>query len=135
MADQDLGVDIRVWPDLDEDEELAEGMDCLLQDLRLRLDSPQGLADGTEEGLLWGYDLRSNLGENMDARALLEIVVAMEVQAEQDERIDTARAEASWSDTTRTLTVRLDLQAGAGPHSLTLQATSESVRLLERTDA
>jgi hypothetical protein len=77
-VDYDLGTDISVLHDLDDAETLVNDLDCLAQDVLLRLDNPQGLPDGTDEGDQWGFDLRSKLNAGLTPRALLELIVAVE---------------------------------------------------------
>ena len=134
MDDLDLGTDIKVLPDLDEDETLVEGMECLKQDLLLRLDQPTGLPDLTDDGAVYGYDLSANVNESMTPRQILEIRAAVEVQCESDDRIDRASAAATFNAEMQSLTITLDLQVGAAPHTLTLQVSPDNVGLLQVAD-
>lgn len=132
MTDFDLGTDISVLNDLDDNEVLVEDADCLLQDILLRLDTPQGLVDNTEEGRDYGLDLRSYLNAGMTRRAVLELVVAVELQVEQDDRVDRCRGDRSYfSDQEQALYLNLDLETRDGPHQLSIRCTSDTLTLLQ----
>lgn len=89
MADfQILGSDIRVLPNLDEDENLAEEAECVAQDLLNGWSQPTGLADGTKEGAQWGVDLQSYLNAGLTPDMVFALKVALEVQAQRDDRIE-----------------------------------------------
>ena len=131
MADFDLGTDITVLPDMDDNESLVTDMDCLRQDVLLRLDNPQGLADGTEEGKLWGFDLKSRLNSGLTRRSLLELIVAVEVQIEQDDRVDRCDCSSSyWDDATSTLYLIMTITTTGGPYVMTFRCTSDTVQYL-----
>ena len=132
MADYDLGTDIAVLPDLDEDEGEVSDLDCLAQDLLLRLDQPRGIDDGTEDGAEYGYDVRALLNESMTPQRLLECVVNIELEVLKDDRVDTCSASRSRFDsTTRTLYIFLDITTASGPHALSIVATSDNLTLIE----
>lgn len=132
MADYDLGTDISVLDDLDDDETLVEDIDCLAQDIVLRLDQPKGLADGTDEGAEWGLDLKSYLNRGMTPRNLLELLVLVELQIEQDDRVDRCRADRSYFDpAARELLLLLDVETRQGPHALSIRCTPETLQLLQ----
>lgn len=132
MADYDLGTDINVSPDLDEDEGDVNGLACLAQDLLLRLDQPRGLDDGTEDGGEYGYDVRALLNESMTPQRLLECVVNIELEVLKDDRVDTCSASRSRFDsTTRTLYINLDVTTASGPHALSIVATADNLTIIE----
>ena len=132
MADYDLGTDINVSPDLDENEELVEDLACLSQDILLRLDQPRGLNDGTADGEEYGYDVRALLNESMTPQKLLQIVVEVELEVLKDDRVDTCSASRSRFDTaTRTLYLTLDIVTADGPHLLSIVATADNLTLIE----
>jgi len=132
MADYDLGTDINVLHDLDDAETLVSDLDCLAQDIILRLDNPQGLPDGTDEGDQWGFDLRSRLNAGLTPRALLELIVAVEVQVERDDRVLRASASASHYDpTSLTLYLNLTVETTGGPYALSIRCTADTLTLLE----
>lgn len=85
---QVLGADIRVLPDLDEDENLAEGAECVAQDLLNGWSQPTGLADGTKDGAQWGVDLQSYLNTGLTPDMVFALKVALEVQAQRDDRLE-----------------------------------------------
>lgn len=85
---QHLGIDITVRPDLDENERLLEDVECYGQDLLNSWDQPKGIADGTPEGQQWGEDLLANLSRGFTLAGLFALKVALEVQAERDDRCD-----------------------------------------------
>lgn len=130
--DYDLGTDISVLRDLDDAETLVSDRDCLAQDVLLRLDNPQGLPDGTDEGDQWGFDLRSRLNAGLTPRALLELIVAVEVQVERDDRVLRASASASRYDpTSLTLYLNLTVETTGGPYALSIRCTADTLTLLE----
>ncbi len=83
-----LGSDIRVIDDLDENGELVTGLDCVAQDLLNGWQQPTGIADGTPEGKLWGVNLASYLNAGLTPDMVFALQVALEVQAERDDRIE-----------------------------------------------
>lgn len=85
---QTLGEDIDVTPDLNEDERLRVGIDCLAQDVVNGWTQPTGIVDGTLEGAQWGVDLRAQLNRGFTQAGLLALKVALEVQVERDDRVD-----------------------------------------------
>jgi len=132
MADYDLGTDISVSPDLDEEEGEINGLACLAQDLLLRMDQPRGIDDGTEDGAEYGYDVRALLNESMTPQRLLECVVNIELEVLKDDRVDTCSASRSRFDsTTRTLFINLDVTTAAGPHALSIVATADNLTIIE----
>ena len=132
MADFDLGTDINISPDLDEDEGEVNDLQCLAQDILLRLDQPRGIDDGTEDGAEYGYDVRALLNESMTPQRLLEAVVNIELEVLKDDRVDTCSAVRSRFDTaTRTLFVNLDVTTARGPHALSIMATADNLTLIE----
>ena len=132
MADYDLGTDINVSPDLDEDEGEVSDLACLAQDLLLRLDQPRGIDDGTEDGAEYGYDVRALLNESMTPQRLLECVVNIELEVLKDDRVDTCSASRSRFDSmTRTLFILLDITTARGPHALSIVATPDNLTLIE----
>ena len=132
MADLDLGTDLKVAPDMPDTEDLVLDVDCLAQDLLLRLDNPRGLADGTEEGNTWGYDLPAQLNRGATPRGLLELLVEVEAQVEQDDRVSRCRANRSYYDpASLALYLILDVEIGEAPYSMSIRCTSETLALLE----
>ena len=132
MPDYDLGTDINVSPDLDEDEGEVSDLDCLAQDLLLRLDQPRGIDDGTEDGAEYGFDVRALLNESMTPQRLLECVVNIELEVLKDDRVDTCSAARSRFDQmTRTLYILLDIVTASGPHALSIVATPDNLTLIE----
>ena len=133
MAEYGLGVDIKILPDLDEDEILVSELDCLAQDILIRLSTPRGaLQDGTEEGAEFGLDVKAWLNESLTPQRLLELVVNAELEVLKDDRVDTCSASRSTFDSvTRTLNLRLDVGTAAGPHQFSIYATAANLTLLE----
>ena len=130
--DFDLGTDIKVLPDLDDHESLVEDGDCLLQDILLRLDNPQGLADGTEEGESWGFDLRGQMGRGMTPRSLLELIVYVELQVEQDDRVHRCScARSYYRQDEQALYLLLDVETLDGPHAYSIRCTSDTLTQLQ----
>ena len=132
MADYDLGTDINVSPDLDENEELVEDLACLSQDILLRLDQPRGIDDGTEDGAEYGFDVRALLNESMTPQRLLEAVVNIELEVLKDDRVDACSATRSRFDpASKTLFINLDVMTARGPHALSIVATADNLNLIE----
>ena len=132
MADYDLGTDINVSPDLDENEELVQDLACLAQDILLRLDQPRGIDDGTEDGAEYGFDVRALLNESMTPQRLLEAVVNIELEVLKDDRVDACSATRSRFDpATKTLYILLDIVTARGPHALSIVATVDNLTLIE----
>jgi len=132
MADYDLGTDIGVSPDLDEEEGEVNGLACLAQDILLRLDQPRGIDDGTEDGAEYGYDVRGLLNESMTPQRLLEAIVNIELECLKDDRVDAVSATRSRFDSmTRTLFIFLDIVTARGPHALSIVATPDNLTLIE----
>jgi hypothetical protein len=131
MADLDLGTDLDVRDDMDDNKGLVFDLDCLAQDVLLRLDQPRGLADGTEEGAAWGFDLKSRLNSQLTSRSLLELIVEVEAQIEQDDRVDRCDCSSSyWVDAESALYLIMTITTTGGPYVMTFFCTSETVQYL-----
>ena len=133
MAEYGLGVDIKILPDLDEDEILVSELDCLAQDILLRLSTARGaLQDGTEEGAEYGLDVRAWLNESLTAQRLLELIINVELEVLKDDRVDSCSAKRStYNQQTRELKLLLDIEVASGPHALSIYASATNLTLLE----
>lgn len=130
--DFDLGTDIKVLPDLDDHESVITDADCLLQDILLRLDNPQGLADGTEEGESWGLDLRGQLGRGMTPRSLLELIVLVELEVEKDDRVLRCSCVRSYFvQADQALHLLIDVETLAGPHAFSIRCIADTLSQLQ----
>lgn len=89
------GTDVLALDDLSAtaggDAALVIGVDCLLQDLLHRWQTPRGSYEPHPE---YGSDVFQWLHAAMDAHALLGIAVDLEEAAEEDPRVDEARVRA-----------------------------------------
>lgn len=127
----DHGTDIKVLPDLAEDDaELATGLDCLGQDLALRLDTPRGSLISDPD---YGLDLRSYLNSAQTPRQILEIIVNVKNELEKDDRVDACDVQASYSIQARVLTIKATVYTRTGPYLFTFLVNQDAVLLAEAT--
>jgi len=124
-----LGTDITVLPDLDENEKLAEDLDCYAQDLLNSWTQPTGLADGTPEGQQWGQDLLANLSRGFTTAGLLALKVSLEVQAERDDRCDKCTVTLT-ANPDGSLVVQGISQTTLGPYPFSFHVKPENVGAL-----
>jgi hypothetical protein len=133
MADledyQHLGIDITVLPDLDEDEKLAEDIACLGQDLINMWTQPTGIADGTEDGAQYGVDIGAQLKRAHTLASLFALKVAMEVQAERDDRVDSCRVRLTLTPEGE-MTIEAVVQTALGPYPFSFRVTQNNVGAL-----
>jgi hypothetical protein len=120
-----LGIDITVLPDLSENETLATNFDCLAQDLINGWTQPTGIADGTPEGQQWGVDIASYLNQGLTQQQLFALKVALEVQAERDDRVDKAVVALTFDN--NVLTIKATVYTGDGPFPFSVKVTVNTV--------
>jgi hypothetical protein len=123
-----LGVDIDVTPDLNQDEQLRVDADCLLQDLVNGWTQNTGLADGTAEGAEWGVNLLAQLGRGFTKASLFALKVAMEAQAERDDRVSACTV--ALTVTGGTLQVSGTVYVGQQPYPFSFTCTNNTVQNL-----
>lgn len=123
---QHLGIDITVLPDLSEDEQLVEDVDCLAQDLINGWTQDTGIADGTEEGAQWGINLRRSLNKGFTRASLFALKVSLEVQAERDDRVEDCSVKlTAYPD--GTLIVEAIVETGSGPYPFSFKVSPVNV--------
>lgn len=126
---QYLGTDITVQPDLSENEELVEDLDCYGQDLLNSWDQPTGIADGTIEGQQWGQDVLANLSRGFTTAGLLALKVGLEVQAERDDRCEKCTVTLTASPDGSLLIVGIS-QTTMGPYPFSFHVKPQNVGAL-----
>jgi hypothetical protein len=133
---QHLGTDLSVEPDLDEDERLVVGVDCLLQDILHSWQQPTGLADGTREGAEWGEDIKSWLGVGMTTAKLFALKVHLETQAKRDDRVTDCQVAITVTDG-GLMTIKGSVSAGGPPFPFSVRTRLSTVGdlFIERLDA
>lgn len=122
---QHLGIDIDVTPDLNQDEVLRGGGDCLIQDLLNGWSQPTGIADGTTDGAEWGVDLRAQLGRGFTRASLFGLKVQLEAQAERDDRVSQCVVSLTYDN--GSLVVSGTAYVGAAPYPFSFTCTLDTV--------
>lgn len=125
---QHLGIDIDVTPDLNQDEVLRVGPDCLIQDLINGWTQPTGIADGTADGAEWGVDLRAQLGRGFTRASLFALKVQLEAQAERDDHVSQCTVGLIYDN--GKLTVNGTVYVGAAPYPFSFTCTLSTVQNL-----
>lgn len=123
---QHLGIDIDVTPDLSEDENLRADFECIAQDLINMWMQPTGIADGTPEGAEWGLSLRMQLSRGFTRDALFALKIALEVQAERDDRVDSCNVVLTATDN-NFLIVRATVNVGQAAYPFSFRASITTV--------
>lgn len=126
-----LGTDIRVLGDLDENEDLAEELECVAQDLINGWTQPTGIADGTEEGAQWGENLPSYLNSGLTPDLVFAVQVALEVQAERDDRIDRCVVTITTDRSTGETTIAAVCFIHGQPYQFTFGVSDSTLNLLQ----
>lgn len=121
----DLGTDIAGVTDVTPALTVVSGRSNLIQAIARRLITPRG---GLFYDQSYGYDVRQFLSGNVTSTAA--IASGVEEQAEQDERVDQARATVSFIGDA--LTITLAIADGAGPFSFVLNITQTTVEILNQ---
>jgi phage baseplate assembly protein W len=108
----DFGTDISTFPDLDELLEQQSGRRVLLESVARRMSTPRG-------ALWWAPSYGSDLGAILDGPVsdaqLRANATALQQQLAQDERILSARVEASYVAATRSLRILVSITDASGP--------------------
>lgn len=108
----DFGSDISTFPDLDELLEPQSGRRVLLESVARRMSTPRG-------ALWWAPSYGSDLGAILDGPVsdaqLRANATALQQQLAQDERILSARVEASYVAATRSLRIIVSITDADGP--------------------
>jgi len=108
----DFGSDISTFPDLDELLEPQSGRRVLLESVARRMSTPRG-------ALWWAPSYGSDLGAILDGPVsdaqLRANATALQQQLAQDERILSARVEASYVAATRSLRILVSITDADGP--------------------
>lgn len=127
----DLGTDIRcgaLGKGIGKVFSLATGRENLGLAIARRLCTPRG---GLFYDPDYGFDLRALLSKEMPKGAILAIGPQIESEATKDERVLSARADLSFDESSRKLTITLFLTDADGPFRLILAASAVTVELLE----
>lgn len=127
IAPTDYGTDIAGVTGLDASLGIVSGNTCLVQCLARGLLTQRGTYPGAPN---WGEDLRGWLNDTMTPTRLLALRSATINQLEKDERVISARVAASFDSTSGILSVHCQVEAGAGPFTMTLAVTQVTVALL-----
>lgn len=108
----DFGSDISTFPDLDELLEPQSGRRVLLESVARRMSTPRG-------ALWWAPSYGSDLGAILDGPVsdaqLRANATALQQQLAQDERMLSARVEASYVAATRSLRILVSITDADGP--------------------
>ena len=108
----DFGSDISTFPDLDELLEPQSGRRVLLESVARRMSTPRG-------ALWWAPSYGSDLGAILDGPVsdaqLRTNATALQQQLAQDERMLSARVEASYVAATRSLRILVSITDADGP--------------------
>ena len=108
----DFGSDISTFPDLDELLEPQSGRRVLLESVARRMSTPRG-------ALWWAPSYGSDLGAILDGPVsdaqLRANATALQQQLAQDERMLSARVEASYVAATRSLRIIVSITDADGP--------------------
>jgi len=123
---QHLGIDMTVLPDLSENEDLAAEEQCLIQDLLNGWFQPKGIADGTADGAEWGFDIRGQLNRGFTRDALFALKVAMETQANRDDRVQACVVQLTATDTGR-LIIDATVAVGYPAYPFSFRCTTNTV--------
>lgn len=125
-----FGSDITVLPDLDENEQLVSEIDCVAQDLLNGWSQPTGIADLTDAGLQWGVDLQSYLNAGLTPDMIFALKVALEFQAERDDRIEKCTVNLT-VDRSGVVSIAATVYLGPAPYLLTYTLTAGTLALLQ----
>jgi phage baseplate assembly protein W len=123
----DFGSDISTFPDLDELLEPQSGRRVLLESVARRMSTPRG-------ALWWAPSYGSDLGAILDGPVseaqLRANATALQQQLAQDERILSARVEASYVAATRSLRILVSITDADGPFERVFTLDSTGVATL-----
>lgn len=128
-ANDPLGVDLSLWPDVDAASAMVSGTTALGQALLRRLTTPRG---GLFYDPGYGTDIRSFLNDSMSTDGTSAVEQAIEREVLQDERVIDASAAVTFDFASGTLIASLSVQASdASTFSLVLAVTAITVTLLK----
>lgn len=123
----DFGSDISTFPDLDELLEPQSGRRVLLESVARRMSTPRG-------ALWWAPSYGSDLGAILDGPVsdaqLRANATALQQQLAQDERILSARVEATYVAATRSLRIIVSITDADGPFERVFTLDSTGVATL-----
>lgn len=129
----DYGTDVRFLfgaggtIDLDPYFQPIEGVTAVAHAVARRLVTPAG-------SLSWdsdvGLDLRQYVNEGLVPAQLPAIASLVRIEAEKDERVESAKADAKLDRLTGVLSISITCTTAAGPFTLVLSVTSLTVELL-----
>lgn len=125
-----FGVDIKCFDDLDPYFSLIGGIGVLVQDLYHRVTCAPGSVPGAPN---FGFDVRLLLSQAMTNQELASIQSNMVAQLMDDERVQSASVQATYSNGTLSVTangVALNPQIGAQPFQFVAALSSIGAQLL-----
>lgn len=123
----DFGSDSLVFPGVDGNFTLVKDGRVIAEALARRLSTPRGSLPFHPD---YGLDLRSYLNEAVTADLLYRMKAAVELECEQDERIDGAKATITYAQSTMSMKVRVDVTTTTAALRFVLSVSQVSVDLL-----
>ena len=123
----DFGSDVLTFPGLDETFTLVSDGRVVAEALARRLSTPRGLMPFHPD---YGLDLRQYLNEAITADVLYQMKAALELECEQDERVQNADAVVTFDQAQQTMLVTINATTASGPFRLNLSVSQVSVDLL-----
>lgn len=126
----DFGSDISCIADIDASFAVVTGPTALAQAIARRLTTPRGALPYAPD---YGTDVRLWLNDSFTTAQAGALQAAIEQEVEQDERVLSASAFASYDSTAQALAVSLQLDTAEGPFGLVLSISATTVQILEAT--
>ncbi|MGZ3454443.1 MAG: hypothetical protein ACXVEF_32855 [Polyangiales bacterium] len=128
--DDRFGVDVSTFleGDLDPYFRLISGARVVAEAIVRRWTTPTGGLFFDES---FGVDIRELASKAMTPQTLFALASTLAAQAEEDERVQSALVNVSFSAATKRLLVRAEIRCATGPFTLVVSADRLSVELLE----
>lgn len=127
-ANDPLGADLSLYPDLNPAGAMVSGSRCLAQALLRRFTTPRG---GLFYDPDYGTDVRALLGESIANNDASSLGQAIEQEALKDERVLLATATMAFNTQTNTVSATLAITSSAGPFTMVLNVSAVTVSLLQ----
>lgn len=128
----DYGTDVLTSPTLDTSFALYSGPLIVCHAIARRLTTPRGKLPFHPD---YGKDLRAYLNEAMTSSTLSEMRAAAEMEAEADERVESASATVTFKPPEKAVTLRLVLFMAEGPFELVLGISELTAEVLSVGEA
>jgi phage baseplate assembly protein W len=125
----DYGSDVLVFPGVDGNLNLVADWRVVAEALARRLSTPRGTLPFHPD---YGLDVREYLNEAVTQDALYRMKAAVELECEQDERVENAEATITYSASTQTLRLSIEATTTTGPLRFVLNVSQVSVELLSQ---